>query len=130
MKKKVMAVMASAVVALMLMAGCASATATGSEVTYSSAMELVTLSDDEMLTLIQNVAKALQENINKTDDTAKVSIEVEDDGKCILYASGRDENGNATVRQELCKADSVKAMFEIFYNNNWLDSSGNVKAVG
>ena len=63
--------MASAVVALMLMAGCASATATGSEVTYSSAMELVTLSDDEMLTSIQNVAKALQENINKTDDTAK-----------------------------------------------------------
>lgn len=99
-------------------------------VTYSSAMELVTLSDDEMLTSVQNVAKALQESINKTDDTAKVSVEVDQDGKCILYASGRDEKGNATARQELCKADSVKAMFEIFYNNNWLDSSGNVKAVG
>ena len=63
------------------------------------------------------------------EETVKIDG-LEDDGKCILYASGRDENGNATVRQELCKADSVKAMFEIFYNNNWLDSSGNVKAVG
>lgn len=130
MKKKVMVIMASAVAALMLMAGCAGATTSSSEVTYSSAMELVTLSDDEMLTSVQNVAKALQENINKTDDTAKVSVEVDQDGKCILYAFGRDEKGNATARQELCKADSVKAMFEIFYNNNWLDSSGNVKAVG
>lgn len=130
MKKKVMVIMASAVAALMLMAGCAGATASSSEVTYSSAMELVTLSDDEMLTSVQNVAKTLQESINKTDDTAKVSVEVDQDGKCILYASGRDEKGNATARQELCKADSVKAMFEIFYNNNWLDSSGNVKAVG
>ena len=72
MKKKVMVIMASAVAALMLMAGCAGATTSSSEVTYSSAMELVTLSDDEMLTSVQNVAKALQENINKTDDTAKV----------------------------------------------------------
>lgn len=126
MKKKVMAVMASAVVALMLMAGCASATATGSEVTYSSAMELVTLSDDEMLTSVQNVAKALQENINKTDETAKVDVEVDKNGKCIVYASGRDENGNATTRQELCKADTIKDMFEIFYDNDWVDSNGNV----
>ena len=77
------------------------------------------------------IAKIAQDaRVNKTDDTAKVSVEVDQDGKCILYASGRDEKGNATARQELCKADSVKAMFEIFYNNNWLDSSGNVKAVG
>ena len=71
MKKKVMVIMASAVAALMLMAGCAGATASSSEVTYSSAMELVTLSDEEMLTTDQNVAKALQENINKIQVTEK-----------------------------------------------------------
>ena len=43
-----------------------------------------------------------------------------------VYASGRDENGNATTRQELCKADTIKDMFEIFYDNDWVDSNGNV----
>lgn len=105
--------MATALAALVMLPGCGSAPAASSEVeTYSSAMQLVTLTDDEMLASIQEAAKELQKNINKTDETAKVDVEVDKDGKCIVYASGRDENGNATTRQELCKADTIKDMFE------------------
>ena len=32
--------------------------------------------------------------------------------------------------EELCKADSVKAMFEIYYENNWIDKDGNVSSAG
>ena len=107
MKVKVM--MATALAALVMLSGCGSTPAASSEVeTYSSAMQLVTLTDDEMLTSIQEAAKELQKNINKTDETAKVDVEVDKNGKCIVYASGRDENGNATTRQELCKADTIK----------------------
>lgn len=103
--------MATALAALVMLSGCGSAPAASSEVeTYSSAMQLVTLTDDEMLASIQEAAKELQKNINKTDETAKVDVEVDKDGKCIVYASGRDENGNATTRQELCKADTIKDM--------------------
>ena len=123
MKVKVM--MATALAALVMLSGCSSVPAASSEVeTYSSAMQLVT--DDEMLASIQEAAKELQKNINKTDETAKVDVEVDKNGKCIVYASGRDENGNATTRQELCKADTIKDMFEIFYDNDWVDSNGNV----
>lgn len=109
MKVKVM--MATALAALVMLSGCGSTPAASSEVeTYSSAMQLVTLTDDEMLTSIQEAAKELQKNINKTDETAKVDVEVDKNGKCIVYASGRDENGNATTRQELCKADTIKDM--------------------
>lgn len=119
--------MATALAALVMLSGCGSAPAASSEVeTYSSAMQLVTLTDDEMLASIQEAAKELQKNINKTDETAKVDVEVDKDGKYIVYASGRDENGNATTRQELCKADTIKDMFEIFYDNDWVDSNGNV----
>ena len=52
---------------------------------------------------------------------AKVELVVADDGSCSVYASGSN-----TERQELCKADSVKAMFEIYYENNWIDKDGNV----
>lgn len=125
MKVKVM--MATTLAALVMLSGCGSAPAASSEVeTYSSAMQLVTLTDDEMLASIQEAAKELQKNINKSDETAKVDVEVDKDGKCIVYASGRDENGNATTRQELCKADTIKDMFEIFYDNDWVDSNGNV----
>ena len=118
MKVKVM--MATTLAALVMLSGCGSAPAASSEVeTYSSAMQLVTLTDDEMLA-------SIQKNINKTAETAKVDVEVDKDGKCIVYASGRDENGNATTRQELCKADTIKDMFEIFYDNDWVDSNGNV----
>ena len=106
MKVKVM--MATALAALVMLSGCGSAPAASSEVeTYSSAMQLVTLTDDEMLASIKEAAKELQKNINKTDETAKVDVEVDKNGKCIVYASGRDENGNATTRQELCKADTI-----------------------
>ena len=118
--------MATALAALVMLSGCGSTQAASSEVkTYSSAMQLVTLTDDEMLASIQEAAKELQK-INKTDETAKVDVEVDKNGKCIVYASGRDENGNATTRQELCKADTIKDMFEIFYDNDWVDSNGNV----
>ena len=113
MKVKVM--MATTLAALVMLSGCGSAPAASSEVeTYSSAMQLVTLTDDEMLASIQEAAKELQKNINKTDETAKVDVEVDKDGKCIVYASGRDENGNATTRQELCKADTIKDMLSLF----------------
>ena len=61
--------MATALAALVMLSGCGSAPAASSEVeTYSSAMQLVTLTDDEMLASIQEAAKELQKNINKTDD--------------------------------------------------------------
>lgn len=125
MKVKVM--MATAFAALVMLSGCG-LTSTASSVveTYSSAMQLVTLTDEEMLASIQKAAKELQKNINKTDETAEVDVEVDENGQCIVYASGIDENGNAAKRQELCKADTIKDMFEIFYNNNWVDSDGNV----
>ena len=76
MKVKVM--MATTLAALVMLSGCGSAPAASSEVeTYSSAMQLVTLTDDEMLASIQEAAKELQKNINKTDETAKVDVEVE-----------------------------------------------------
>lgn len=84
MKVKVM--MATALAALVMLSGCGSAPAASSEVeTYSSAMQLVTLTDDEMLASIQEAAKELQKNINKTDETAKVDVEVDKNGKCIVY---------------------------------------------
>ena len=111
--KKLMAAMLSFVMAMMLLAGCASASTDK------------TFSDDEMLASLNNATAALQENINKTDDSAKVELVVADDGSCSVYASDSD-----TERQELCKADSVKAMFEIYYENNWIDKDGNVSSVG
>lgn len=125
MRVKVM--MATAFAALVMLSGCGlGPTASSAAETYSSAMQLVTLTDEEMLASIQKAAKELQKNINKTDETAEVDVEVDENGQCFVYASGIDENGNATTRQELCKADTVKDMFEIFYNNNWVDSDGNV----
>lgn len=112
--KKLMAAMLSFVMAMMLLAGCASAS---TDNTFSDPMQQVSLSNDEMLTSLNNATAALQENINKTDDSAKVELVVADDGSCSVYASDTD-----TERQELCKADSVKAMFEIYYENNWMRS--------
>lgn len=120
--KKLMAAMLSFVMAMMLLAGCASAS---TDNTFSDPMQQVSLSNDEMLTSLNNATAALQENINKTDDSAKVELVVADDGSCSVYASGSN-----TERQELCKADSVKAMFEIYYENNWIDKDGNVSAAG
>ena len=86
--------MATALAALVMLSGCGSTPAASSEVdTYSSAMQLVTLTDDEMLASIQKAAKELQKNINKTDQTAKDDLEDEKDGKCIVNAYARDENG-------------------------------------
>ena len=104
--KKLMAAMLSFVMAMMLLAGCASAS---TDNTFSDPMQQVSLSNDEMLTSLNNATAALQENINKTDDSAKVEL---------------------VERQELCKADSVKAMFEIYYENNWIDKDGNVSSAG
>ena len=118
--KKLMAAMLSFVMAMMLLAGCASAS---TDKTFSDPMQQVSLSNDEMLASLNNATAALQENINKTDDSAKVELVV--DGSCAGYASDSD-----TERQELCKADSVKAMFEIYYENNWIDKDGNVSSVG
>ena len=98
--KKLMAAMLSFVMAMMLLAGCASAS---TDNTFSDPMQQVSLSNDEMLTSLNNATAALQENINKTDDSAKVELVVADDGSCSVYAS--DSN---TERQELCKADSVQ----------------------
>lgn len=121
--KKLMAALLSFVMAMMLLlAGCASAS---TDKTFSNPMQQVSLSNDEMLTSLNNATAALQENINKTDDSAKVELVVADDGSCSVYASDSD-----TERQELCKADSVKAMFEIYYENNWIDKDGNVSSVG
>ena len=120
--KKLMAAMLSFVMAMMLLAGCASAS---TDKTFSDPMQQVSLSNDEMLASLNNATAALQENINKTDDSAKVELVVADDGSCSVYASDSD-----TERQELCKADSVKAMFEICYENNWIDKDGNVSSVG
>lgn len=117
--KKLMAALLSFVMAMMLLAGCASAS---TDKTFSNPMQQV---NDEMLTSLNNATAALQENINKTDDSAKVELVVADDGSCSVYASDSD-----TERQELCKADSVKAMFEIYYENNWIDKDGNVSSVG
>lgn len=64
MKVKVM--MATALAALVMLSGCGSTPAASSEVeTYSSAMQLVTLTDDEMLTSIQEAAKELQKKSTK-----------------------------------------------------------------
>lgn len=120
--KKLMAAMLSFVMAMMLLAGCASAS---TDNTFSDPMQQVSLSNDEMLTSLNNATAALQENINKTDDSAKVELVVADDGSCSVYASGSN-----TERQELCKADSIKAMFEIYYENNWIDKDGNVSSAG
>lgn len=62
--KKLMAAMLSFVMAMMLLAGCASAS---TDNTFSDPMQQVSLSNDEMLTSLNNATAALQENINKTD---------------------------------------------------------------
>ena len=93
--KKLMAAMLSFVMAMMLLAGCASAS---TDNTFSDPMQQVSLSNDEMLTSLNNATAALQENINKTDDSAKVELVVADDGSCSVYASGSN-----TERQELCR---------------------------
>ena len=114
--------MLSFVMAMMLLAGCASAS---TDKTFSDPMQQVSLSNDEMLASLNNATAALQENINKTDDSAKVELVVANDGSCSVYASDND-----TEKQELCKADSVKEMFEIFFENNWIDKDGNVSSAG
>lgn len=120
--KKLMAAMLSFVMAMMLLAGCASAS---TDKTFSDPMQQVSLSNDEMLASLNNATAALQENINKTDDSAKVELVVANDGSCSVYASDND-----TEKQELCKAGSVKEMFEIFFENNWIDKDGNVSSAG
>ena len=81
--KKLMAAMLSFVMAMMLLAGCASAS---TDKTFSDPMQQVSLSNDEMLASLNNATAALQENINKTDDSAKVELVVADDGSCSVYA--------------------------------------------
>ena len=91
------------------------------------AAEDLTLSDEQMVAALEELARRTENQMLAVDPHAKVEFRVAEDGSCGFYAAGTEEDGTvAEEMEEISTAESVKAFFDSYYEAGFFDVEGNL----
>ncbi len=91
------------------------------------AAEDLTLSDEQMVAALEELARRTENQMLAVDPHAKVEFRVAEDGSCGFYAAGTEEDGTvAEEMEEISTAESVKAFFDSYYEAGFFDAAGNL----
>ena len=91
------------------------------------ATEDLALSDEQMVAALTELARRTENQMLAVDPHAKVEFRVSEDGSCGFYAAGTEEDGTVVEEmEEISKADSVKALFDSYYEAGFFDTEGNL----
>lgn len=125
------AVLAVCLCAAMLTACKSSGISASSEVKTENpsgvAAEELTLTDEQMIAALTELARRTENQMLATDPHAKVEFRVAEDGTCGFYAAGTDDDGTVTQEmEEISTGESVRAFFSSYYNAGFFDAEGNL----
>lgn len=91
------------------------------------AAEDLTLSDEQMVAALTELARRTENQMLAVDPHAKVEFRVAEDGSCGFYAAGTEEDGTVSEEmEEISTAESVKAFFDSYYEAGFFDAEGNL----
>ena len=127
--KRVAAVVLAACLCVTVLVGCKAKTDPDIQVENPSgvAAEDLTLSDEQMVGALTELARRTENQMLAVDPHAKVEFRVAEDGSCGFYAAGTEEDGTVVEEmEEISKADSVKALFDSYYEAGFFDTEGNL----
>lgn len=127
--KKLTAAFLAVCLCVMMLAGCKAKTEPDLWVENPSgvAAEDLTLSEEQMVAALTELARRTENQMLAVDPHAKVEFRVADDGSCGFYALGTEEDGTvAEEMEEISTAESVKAFFDSYYEAGFFDTEGNL----
>lgn len=128
--KKIFAAVLAVCLCAVLLTACSKAPANSEVITGNPsgvAAEELTLTDEQMIAALTELARRTENQMLAVDPHAKVEFRVAEDGTCGFYAAGTDDDGTVTQEmEEISTGESVQAFFTSYYNAGFFDADGDL----